>query len=418
MNLPSQIRDQISELLDKKCPKRRRPFACSFDIRLSEKKAFVVDGNFFPAGWHRFPFPKKSEWAMHQRNVKSFFRWKGDESIAIVPEHHIQNEDYLHNLAWIHNFFECCGFRTFVMPITEDGSIPQKVSLDHILGPCHESPLTYFPYECQKHQLVVEGHRIDFALSQYDGSKSELRLSKSVDLPFYPPHFCSWQHRRKHQYFEAYHRFVSDVEKELGEDMSPYRFAFESFTVQKDLKLPTTPIEKAALAVTEHWDKVVTWVKRVTAHCGDSGYWILKSDHGTYGLGVEVLSADEPIQSWSVRKIKRFRHGRHNMPVLGLVLQEGIPSSLKIDGKVAERVDYYFLGEKFSHLFRLHGEKSALENLNRPGAEYALDAPTLSLEDKNRLDIASILAFGGACTEYEGILKEEDKRSLGRSHPT
>lgn len=401
MNLVSQIR----ELLDKKVPLRQRPFACSFDLRINDKKAFVVDANFFPAGWHRFPFPKKSEWVVNQRRVKSFFHWTGDESIAVVPEHHIQNEEYLHNLAWLHNFFECCGFRTFIMPITDDGSIARKMVMDNIFGPCQGTPLTYFPYECRKNQLVVEGVRMDFALSQYDGSKSELKLSKTVDLPFYPPHFCSWQHRRKHQYFESYHRFVSDVERELGQDLSSYRFKYDSFTVQKDVKVP----------VTEHWDKVIAWVARTIVQPVDAGYWILKSDHGTYGLGVEVVSADEPIESWPVRKIKRFRHGRHNMPVLGLVLQEGIPSSVKIAGKVAERVDYYFLGENFSHFFRMHGQKSALENLNRPGAEYVLTAPGMSLADKNRLDIASILAFGGVCTEYLDILKEEERRTPGRS---
>jgi glutamate--cysteine ligase len=407
-------------MIDRRFPKRRRPFACSFDLRMGDSKTFVVDANFFPSGWHHFPFPDKSNWTHHQAQVKTFFKWTGEESIAIVPEHHIQNEDYLKNLAWLHNFFECCGLRTYVMPITEDGPIKEKMVFEKILGPCQQKPISYVPYVCSKengrHVLKVDGYPMDFALSQYDGSKNELKLSKKLDLPFYPPHFCSWQHRRKHEYFDAYHQFVKDVVKELGVDLDSYRFKYDAFTVKNDLKQTSSPMERAAYAVTEHWDRVVSWVKDHSDSVNEDYFWMLKSDHGTYGLGVEPVTKNDPIEDWPVRRIKRFRHGRHNMPVMGLVLQEGLASTLKIEGKVGERVDYYFLGEKYGDFYRIHEKKSEFENLNRPGVDYQMEAPGLKPDDQTRLDIASLLAFGGVCLEYERILKAEGRFVPERDH--
>jgi glutamate--cysteine ligase len=385
-----QLLAQLSDLTDVLCPMNARPFAVSFDLRLGVSKCFGVDANVFPSGWHRLPFPPSGSWGQNQRRIKDFFGWKSEEPIALIPEPHLHNDDYLKNLAWLQNFYTCAGFKTFTVPVTDSGSLKERRVVDHIRGPCHGNPLEYFPYELRDGKLWVEGVPVSFAISQYDGSKSSLMLrdpktGRDVDLQLYPPTQFGWQVRRKHHFFEAYHRFVSDVEHHLQVDFREYRFQFFVFA-----------LPGGGSSVLDHWEEVEQWVDEVTA--GSPHPWMLKSDHGTYGLGVEGVEPGAGIRQWSMRKIRQFRHGRYNVPIDGLVLQEGLPTALFIQDKVAERVDYYLLGTLYGSFFRMHDRKHAFENLNRPGAQFA--QAEISEEAKVRLDMASALAFGGVCYEY------------------
>ncbi len=385
-------KNRLADYITEKCP--TQPFACSFDVRMCHEKSYAVDANFFPAGWHHLPFPEQTTWAKHQQKVKAFFGWKAEEPIAIVPEHHLQNEDYLKNLVWLHNFYTCAGFRTFVVPITETGSIQEKLVIDHVRGPCHGNPLEYCPYDIHEGRMWVEGVPLAFALSQYDGSKSPLNLKDPktcapVSLTFYPPHVCNWQVRLKQSFFEAYHRFVAEVTSALDLDLSAFTYHYSSFVLQEG-------------SVMDHWDDVMSWVSRELGQASPGEYFMLKSGHGTYGLGVEPVFVDDGVEAWSLRKIRKFRHGRHGVPIRGLVLQEGLETVIESAGLPAERVDYYFLGDMYGSFYRMHEKKDPRGNLNRKGSQFSNDAD-VTPEQNLRMDVASLLAFGGICREYESV---------------
>ena len=96
----------------------------------------------------------------------------------------------------------------------------------------------------------------------------------------------------------------------------------------------------------------------------------VKNNSGTYGLAVIKVESGKDVLEWSYKSRKKMKAAKGGKEVEEVIIQEGIPSIVESDGVVAEPVIYMIGSNLAGGFLRTHGEKSATESLNSPGAIY------------------------------------------------
>ena len=101
-------------------------------------------------------------------------------------------------------------------------------------------------------------------------------------------------------------------------------------------------------------------------------YLFLKSDSGTYGMAVMSVSDADAVRTLNSEGRKRMRVSKGGKPVRDIVIQEGIPTTLKLGSEAsAEPVIYLVEAQAAGGFLRVNSSKNALENLNTRGMEFA-----------------------------------------------
>jgi len=142
----------------------------------------------------------------------------------------------------------------------------------------------------------------------------------------------------------------------------------------------------------------------------------VKSNSGTYGMSVLSISSGDDIRTLTAEGRKQMRVTKGGKPVRDIVIQEGIPTSLKFGPHaVGEPVIYLIKSNVAGGFLRLNKGKSEFDNLNTKGMEFSC----LSFENENSCEnkecekflppayqIIARVASIAAGYEIEKILKE------------
>ena len=111
----------------------------------------------------------------------------------------------------------------------------------------------------------------------------------------------------------------------------------------------------------------------------------VKNDRGTYGLGILAITRGEQILNLSRRSMKKLTYGKGGHNAENFLIQEGIPTSLKIEGSPMEPVGYTIGGVVSSWFYRVNPDRDEMGNLNSPAARFVGDAQ-LSSSLSKRMD--------------------------------
>jgi glutamate--cysteine ligase len=102
----------------------------------------------------------------------------------------------------------------------------------------------------------------------------------------------------------------------------------------------------------------------------EAPYAYIKADSGTYGMGIMTVHAPEDVLELNKKernKMQIIKEGARNAEV---IIQEGIPTIDRVDGKPAEPMVYMIDGIPVGGMYRVNGNRDALGNLNASGMEF------------------------------------------------
>ena len=352
-------RSEITAWMTKKRSEVPIPIYGSVDIRYSGWNFGVVDANHFPAGFNNISEEDKPSLAkLLKTHIQREF--KDSDWVHLYPESHTRNKGYVENLIALKNLLEIAGFRCTV------GSVDFE-DLGHLNG--ISGPLKLEQVERKEANgeevFLIGGQQPDLILLNNDLTDGLVEGLENQMVS--PPPSMGWHRRRKSQHYEVLREYVEEISQML--DIDSWHLMPEWFVSKnKCLDKQECRIELAA--------EVNEFLGNLRAKYQSLGIdrepvVFIKNDRGTYGLGIMTVRNGEELLELSNRKMKKLMYSKGGVDVENFLIQEGIPTVLENEqGAPVEPVVYLVDGQAASWFYRINSNKSDIENLNSPSAQF------------------------------------------------
>ena len=324
------------------------PFYSSFDLRDSSQKIAPVDANLFPAGFNNIC-------EIDRENAPVLCKEYLDntglslQKVILLAEEHTNNPFYWDNIHSLKLLLKKSGVKSVFV------CVPGK----HI----HED--TCFT-SAQGHSIEVfllknQIHETNLIISNNDFSTD---YDINIPVPITPPVWAGWNTRRKHSFFIEYNRLVYDFARVIDVDPDVLSIKTKRFT-------GFDPNNSESLQhLKEEVDVFLTDLTGIYKKYKQKPFVFLKNNSGTYGLGMTTISSVSDIENWNYKIKKKMKASKGGQKVSELIIQEGLVSSVKTEGAVAEPVIYLVGSRLVGGFLRAHKDKGVTDNLNSPGAVY------------------------------------------------
>ena len=349
-----QILEGFEFLSSKLCPK------CliynSIDVRLSSFKASPVDNNIFPAGFNNIGSESISKFSTH---LQKYFEENAIKTVLIITEDHTRNEGYLQNILLLKNAIKQANMRVEVATFsldahtTRSGIFVEKLEIfDGNIG-------------------TKTMQNPDFILLNNDLSGQMNRCQKITALEnaknVLPNPKLGWNYRKKSSHFTAYSKIANEIAQKIGFDPWLIDAQFTTanclaFTSQRELENLTDSASDLFKKIKEKYKEY---------KIPNQPAIFLKSESGTYGLGVEKISKPEDLLNPNRTFRKKILYNKSKIANTQFLLQEAVPTRVLQGSKTAECTFYMVCGKPFGGFYRMHAEKNDTDNLNSKGAEFA-----------------------------------------------
>lgn len=339
------------------------PFYTSVDIRDAGFKIAVVDTNLFPAGFNNLcehgladaePLIKKA----------ILTRVPNASNILIVAEEHTRNTWYLENLRILQEITSKAGFNTKIATffINEPSFCSQAASAMELETATGQVVKVY----CVKRVLekIKQGEAdFDLIIMNNDLSAGIPEMLRDVKIPIVPSIHAGWHARLKSEHF----RHANALMKEFADivNLDPWLFSC-LYKVENHVDVnKETDRQRLYEAGAKLFEEIQL---KYREHNVDSKPFIfIKSDSGTYGLGVVPIEDPQQILELNRKKRNDLVHGKDAQTITHFLLQEGVPTIHRIEENPCEVCVYQIDNNFVGGFYRSHTNKSSRESLNSPG---------------------------------------------------
>ena len=397
---------EIEDWIDEQSRKARVPLYTSVDLRVSHHKITPVDTNIFPAGFNNLcrVFRERVGRLFREEFIRSHPETR---KIVVVPELHTRNPYYWENIQVIKTILESEGF------LVEIGLVSDELYQDGI-GFKAISGKEVKAYKLKRKDGIVYISEFipDLILINNDFSSECPEILRDISQPVEPPVEMGWHTRRKNVHFEFYNKLAGELADII--EIDPWMISIETFS-QKGVDLDK-PEDREIVAT--HVDLLLNRLRNEYEKRGvnEKPFVFVKSNSGTYGMSVLSVLAGDDIRTLNAEGRKQMKVTKGGKPVRDVVIQEGIPTSLKFEPQVVgEPVIYLIKSNVAGGFLRQNKGKSKFDNLNTKGMEFSC----LSFENENSCEnkecekflppayqIVARVAGIAAGYEIEKILKE------------
>jgi len=127
-------------------------------------------------------------------------------------------------------------------------------------------------------------------------------------------------------------------------------------------------------------------------------YCYIKADNGTYGIAVWPVFSSQEVLEINKKERNKMNMLKGSVQTQSVMIQEGIKTIDRIDGKIAEPMIYMIGGEVVGNLFRVNEARDEKISLNATGASFfdlkdlEENRLTLGLEKNKISEVYSIIA--------------------------
>lgn len=329
------------------------PLYASMDIRDAGWKIAAVDANAYPAGFNNVGDSQRDELATNLGKWLAEHH-HGATKLHIWPEAHTRNKGYVENLLTLKELLETTGAKVTV-GLPELNEFPTLEGMGRVL--------TLSQVEVGE-VMLVDGIQPDLVILNNDlsdGYPSALRGEKVA-----PPPEMGWYQRRKSNHFRHVQPFIDKVAELL--DIDPWLIGTHWFVSEdKCLERETCRVELAAQV-----DSCIAYLKEKYIEYGIEGEPVLfvKNDSGTYGLGIIEIRSGAELLNLSNRKVNKLTYGKGGSHAADFLLQEGVPTALKVNDLVVEPCTYGAGGQSCATFYRVNAKKGEMANLNTPSTYF------------------------------------------------
>ncbi len=384
--LTLKISEQMCSIIDKIAKNQERiykwlvekeccndlPLYSSVDIRDAGFKAAVVDTNLFPAGFNNICEHGLAD-AVKLIKVAINKRVPGCKDILIVAEEHTRNTWYLENIRILQDIIVKAGYNVRIATFLEiqpdfcktlryvelETATKQSVRIH-----CFKRILNDFEAGADKFDLIILNNDLTTGIPE---------VLKNSKVPIYPSVHAGWHSRHKSNHFRYANELLTEFAKIL--ELDPWLFTC-IFDVEENVNINNEDDQKRLMA------KAQVVMKKIEAkyqehNIKEKPYLIVKSDSGTYGMGVQAIENPEDILTLNRRSRNNLSKGKSAQVIDRFLIQEGVPTIYTVDDLVSEVCIYQIENNLVGGFYRLNSEKGSRENLNSQGMSFKKMCPHL-----------------------------------------
>lgn len=359
------------------------PFYSSVDLRNAGFKLAPVDTNLFPGGFNNLN-PAFETLCIHAVQAAMQRVCPDACGVLLVPENHTRNKFYLENVATLFGLIQKAGYKVRIGTLIPEIREPTELTLE-ISG----RKLLLEPIQRTGDKVHVGDFHPCAVLLNNDLSAGVPELLKDLGQDVIPPPNLGWHLRQKSNHFG----FYREVAKEFGEmaGLDPW-FVDPLFRNCGQINFMTREGQECLEANVE---LLLTDIGAKYKEYGisDEPFVIVKSDAGTYGMGVMTARSVDDIRNMNRKSRTHMSSAKEGRGVTGAIIQEGVYTFEKLgeDQATAEPVVYMIDQFVVGGFYRLNSQRGNQENLNAPGMRFeplafedACCAPDLSCGPDDR----------------------------------
>lgn len=338
------------------------PFYASADLRNAGFKLAPIDTNLFPGGFNNLS-PSFEPLCIQALQAAMQDVCPDARQVVLVPENHTRNRFYLENVGQLHDLLIKAGYRVSIGSISPEITAPTAVEL-----PVSGRTLQYQPLVRDGDKVSAGGITPCAVLLNNDLSAGVPDILKGLSQTVLPPAGLGWHARLKSRHFGFYREVAAELSGQL--DLDPWFIdpLFRNCGQINFLKR-------------EGEDCLISNVERLLADIAEKyreyeidsePFVIVKSDTGTYGMGVMTARSVDDVREMNRRARSHMASAKEGQPVRGAILQEGVPTLERMgtDQATAEPVVYMIDRHVVGGFYRLNSQRGADENLNAPGMRF------------------------------------------------
>ena len=351
-------REDIIKWVDGKRKEVTLPIYSSFDIRDNGVKASIVDSNLFPAGFNNLTQPSRDLASVY---FKEFIpKLCKTKNVLIIPEAHTRNLFYLSNLNTLKDIISSAGYNTTLGSIRED--IDDTIEIED----SNNQKLILEKMKNIKGILQTKNFKCGLILLNNDFSVQAPDLLENVKECITPPLKLGWLHRRKYNHFKHFCKLIKEFSNYV--DIDEWLPCPMTREVNNINFFSGENIDKVA----EEVDKMIEFLNSKYKQYGIKGnpYVYVKDNSGTYGMGILNVSSGKEILELNSKQRRKMKSGKERSEINSIIVQDGISTKYKSNGRTAEPVIYSVAGKVVGGFMRLHDSKDDKSSLNAPGAKF------------------------------------------------
>ena len=392
-------REEVCRWIEFHCEKVMVPLYSSVDLRFSEHKIAPIDTNVFPAGFNNLSAGFREKAGKLFREYL-FSRYPSAKKILLVPELNTKNAYYWENVLVIKSVLEDEDYEVEV-GIANEEFRRENASFSSASGKVIEAKRVFQ----EGGSAMIDGFVPDIVMINNDFSEKCPKTLHNLRQPVLPPVEIGWHARKKDVHFEFYNGLCRELAEIL--EVDPWVMSVETVLESGvDFDFPEDRERVSARA-----GEILSIVKDEYSKRGidHEPSLFVKSNSGTYGMAVASVIDPQSIAQMNSRDRKRMRVSKGGVPVRDVVIQEGVPTSLRIgDGLVGEPVVYLVQSQVAGMFYRVNPLRGELENLNSKGMEFLPCETSLPNGIPPAFDLVSKVATIAAGYEIEKVLRDVD----------
>lgn len=339
------------------------PFYTSVDIRDAGFKIAVVDTNLFPAGFNNLC---EHGVADAERLVQNAIekRVKGAKNILIVAEEHTRNTWYLENIRVLQEIIQKAGFNVKIATfLTVQPEFCQDAATNVELETATGKTVKIHCFKRVLKRIRSGEEKFDFILLNNDLTSGIPDVLKETNIPIYPSIHAGWHSRLKSEHFRHTAALVEEFAKIV--DLDPWLFSCLSENVENVNINEEADRKRLAAAAEKLFDNISAKYKE--HGIPEKPFIFLKSDSGTYGMGVQSVENPKDILELNRKIRNNLSKGKSAQVISRFLLQEGVPTIHRIEENPSEVCIYQIDNNLVGGFYRYHTGKNPRESLNSPG---------------------------------------------------
>ncbi|HEY9546266.1 MAG TPA: glutamate--cysteine ligase [Solimonas sp.] len=384
------------------------PFYSSVDLRNAGFKLAPVDTNLFPGGFNNLN-PAFEALCVQALQAAMERVCPAASGILLVPENHTRNKFYLENVATLYALIKKAGFHVRIGSLIPDLREPTELTLE-ISG----RQLLLEPVQRDGDRVHVGDFYPCSVLLNNDLSAGIPDILKGITQDVVPSPNVGWHMRQKSNHFGFYREVAREFAEVAGIDPWLVDPLFRNCGQINFMKREGEECLEANVELL----LADIRAKYAEYDIKDEPFVIIKSDAGTYGMGVMTARSVEDVRSMNRKARTHMASAKEGREVTGAIIQEGVYTFEKMgaDEATAEPVVYMIDRYVVGGFYRLNSQRGNQENLNAPGMRFeplafdeACSAPDHSCgphESPNRFyayGVVARLAAMAASREIEAV---------------
>ncbi len=338
------------------------PFYSSVDLRNAGFKLAPVDTNLFPGGFNNLN-PAFEPLCIHALQTAIQRICPTAKRVLLVPESHTRNRFYLENVATLVELIGKAGFHVRIGSLIPELREPMDLHLEISGRTLHLEPL-----QRRNDGVLVDDFEPCAVLLNNDLSAGVPEILRGLEQSVIPPIDLGWHARQKSNHFGFYREVARELATLLGIDpwlVDPLfrncgQINFQRREGQECLEANVALLLEDIAAKYREYG------------IAEQPFVIVKSDAGTYGMGVMTARSVEDIRNLNRKTRTHMSSAKEGREVTGAIIQEGVYTFEKLgaDEATAEPVVYMIDQFVVGGFYRLNSQRGNQENLNAPGMRF------------------------------------------------